>query len=147
MPPDTFAITFPVVILASPIVPEDEMVPPVMPLFVAILVTVPVPATDVQDGLAAAPPVVRTCPPAPGARTAHPVALRYKTSPCVDPIELSIIDDREFARGVAVPPVVLDRTVLEPMPGSCASEACPDKLLNPGCDELGTPDVEIVLIH
>jgi hypothetical protein len=29
--------------LASPMVPEVVMVPPVMPLFVAILVTVPVP--------------------------------------------------------------------------------------------------------
>ncbi len=41
MTPDTLAITFPVVMLASAMVPEDVMVPPVMPLFVAILVTVP----------------------------------------------------------------------------------------------------------
>jgi hypothetical protein len=63
-----FERTVPVEIAARPIVPEVVIVPPVTPLFVATDVTVPVPETEVHDGFAAAPPVVRTWPLVPGAR-------------------------------------------------------------------------------
>ena len=59
----------------------------------------------------------------------------------------SKIDVRELAAGPADPPLILDRIVLPPMLGNWPSVAWPDKSEKPGWVELGTPEVEIVLIH
>ncbi len=75
-PPVTLARTLLVEILANAIVPVVVIGPPVKPVPVAIFVTVPVPETVAHDGLAAAPPVVKTCPDVPGAKAVHIVPLR-----------------------------------------------------------------------
>jgi hypothetical protein len=145
--PETFARTFPVEMDASPIVPVVVIGPPVTPLFVATLVTVPVPVTVVQLGFAAAPAVVRTWPAVPGLRAAQTVPDRYRTCPWVPPITLSMIEVREFPNGVAVPPEIFESRDPLPMLGSWASVALPPMSENIGCVALGTPDVEMVLIH
>ena len=146
-PPETLASTLPVEIEASPIVPVVVMAPPVSPLLVATFVTVPVPTTGVHDGFAPAPAVVRTCPAVPGFSAVQTVPDRYKICPWVPPIIASIIDVSELARGVDVPPLMLDKIVWVPIFGSCPSVALPDKLLNDGWLDDGMPDVDMELIH
>ena len=58
-----------------------------------------------------------------------------------------MIDVREFARGVELPPEIFDIRALLAMVGSCASVALPLMSVNAGCVALGTPEVEMVLIH
>ena len=146
-PPEVLASTLPVAIVARPMFPLDVTGPPVRPLFVPTEVTVPVPVTVVQEGFAAAPPVDRTWPDVPGARTDHVDAPRYSTSPCVEPIALSMTMDSEFASGVDDPPEIFDTTVLLPIEGNCARVADPEIAENEGCVDDGTPEVEIWLIH
>ena len=76
LPPVALAKMVPADMFARPMVPVVVIVPPVTPLLVAMLVTVPVPVTVVQVGLALAPAVVKTCPFVPGARTVHTEPLR-----------------------------------------------------------------------
>jgi hypothetical protein len=53
--------------------------------------------------------------------------------------------DSEF--GEAVPPLLLPRTVLLPIVGNCPNVDVPEISPKLGCVELGTPPVDIALIH
>ena len=126
--------------------PVVVIVPPVKPLFVATLVTVPVPVTVVHVGLADAPAVVRTWPFVPGAKTTQPEALRYSTSPWTLLIMSSTLDAVR-ADGTAVPPELFARMELFEIDGSWDNVALPIKSVKFGWVELGTPAVDMVLIH
>src|SRR5882672_5093668 len=103
--------------VASPMVPVVVIAPPVMPLLVATLVTVPVPLTVCHAGLAAAPPVARTCPLVPGASATQALAFRYRICPCVVPIKSrTLVADK--VEGTAVPPELFPRTELLLIDGS-----------------------------
>lgn len=79
------------VIVPAVVIGEPVTVMPVVPPDRATLVTVPVPVTVVQDGLAPVPPVESTCPLVPGARTVQADPERYSTLPWVLPRALSKI--------------------------------------------------------
>jgi hypothetical protein len=67
-------------LVVSPVEPPDIVTTPedgvALPEFPFIVVIAPVAVMAVHEGLAAAPPVVKTFPEVPGARTVHTVALR-----------------------------------------------------------------------
>lgn len=65
------------------IVPEVVIGPPVSPVPVATLVTVPEPASVDQEGFAPGPPETRIAPAEDGPSGTQFVALRYKIEPWV----------------------------------------------------------------
>jgi len=144
--PDTLAKSVPSAIASRPIVPVVVIGPPVTPLFVATLVTVPVPDTVVQLGFAAAPFVVRTWPDVPGLKTVQAPDPRYRSCPCVLP-SMSSTFEAESAEGTAVPPELLPRTELFEIDGSCARVAAPAMSAKVGWLAVNAPAVESERSH